>query len=288
MQRDSEVVKHVDAPQVTHEISEVFHSIQGEGVLTGTPSTFIRYAKCNLACAWCDAAYTWKGNVVSVPMDTAELAAACEGTRHVVITGGEPTIAPGFPDLVKALRYAGHHITVETNGTQHPDTVDPDWRVKLWSVSPKLGSSGQRDKLDRNAVAGYALGRSTKVPHVQLKFVIDSESDLDEAIELLDSIHQPRYLRGTGIPIIFQPNGLMHSAQVMIDGHRELTDQGVRKAGKVVATAGGIVDVELQTPYMDRVRELYDMVLSRDDLDGYDVRVMTQAHKWAWGVLRGH
>ena len=40
-------------------LSEIFYSIQGEGVSIGRPSVFLRTALCNLKCKWCDTPYTW-------------------------------------------------------------------------------------------------------------------------------------------------------------------------------------------------------------------------------------
>ena len=38
---------------------EIFASVQGEGPSMGMPVAFMRLSRCNLACVWCDTAYTW-------------------------------------------------------------------------------------------------------------------------------------------------------------------------------------------------------------------------------------
>ena len=86
-------------------IAEVFYSLQGEGELTGVPSVFIRASGCNLRCAWCDTPYaSW--NPEGTQQTVEQLLCAVEAhpvARHVVITGGEPMIAPGIRDLAREL-----------------------------------------------------------------------------------------------------------------------------------------------------------------------------------------
>ena len=42
------------------QLAEIFYSIQGEGMWTGTPAVFVRLAGCNLACGFCDTDYSLK------------------------------------------------------------------------------------------------------------------------------------------------------------------------------------------------------------------------------------
>ncbi len=119
-------------------IAEVFHSLQGEGILTGMPSGFIRFAGCNLRCAWCDTKYaSWYPETEPWTKETVLAEIAKYNTRYVVITGGEPTIHPQLLELTQELRALGKHITVETNGTTFREGVACD----LISMSPKLKHS---------------------------------------------------------------------------------------------------------------------------------------------------
>ncbi len=112
-------------------------SVQGEGILAGTPSSFVRLTGCNLRCVWCDSpdsSWTPRGERHLLE----ELVTWCgKGPRHVVVTGGEPLLSPGVGGLTRALGEAGHHVTIETAGT-----VDqPDLHCDLMSLSPKLAHS---------------------------------------------------------------------------------------------------------------------------------------------------
>lgn len=124
-----------DAPSLP--IAERFVSIQGEGLLVGTPSSFVRVSGCNLRCAWCDSPTTsWTPSGVPTSID-ALVQWCAAGPRHVVVTGGEPLLFREVVTLCDALRGAGHHVTIETAGTVLQEGVSAD----LFSVSPKLSHS---------------------------------------------------------------------------------------------------------------------------------------------------
>src|SRR5579863_1058108 len=110
-----------DGPHRVHvlKISEIFYSIQGEGTLVGVPSVFVRTSGCNLRCTWCDTPYTsWQpeGEERSVGSIVDEVSSY--HASHVVITGGEPMIAPQIEELTEELAgRLAQHITIETAGT---------------------------------------------------------------------------------------------------------------------------------------------------------------------------
>lgn len=114
-----------------YRLVEIFESLQGEGRNTGRQCVFVRFAGCNLACPWCD---TDVAERFSVTLDEllAEVA-ACK-SKSVILTGGEPTVADGMPELVAALNERGYWIGVETNGSR-----DVDWLrfVDYVACSPK-------------------------------------------------------------------------------------------------------------------------------------------------------
>lgn len=173
-------------------ISEIFYSLQGEGSLTGVPSVFVRTSGCNLRCVWCDTPYTsWspEGEDHSVEDVLGEIKAF--GARHVVVTGGEPMIAPEIVALTAALREAGMHITVETAGTVYQPVV-----CDLMSISPKLTNSIPKEREggrwaaqhDRLRYQPHVLRRlMNDYPH-QLKFVVSAPEDLQEIAELRDEL----------------------------------------------------------------------------------------------------
>ncbi len=162
-------------------ISELFYSIQGEGILSGVPSVFIRTSGCNLRCSWCDTPYTsWKAEGEHRTLDEIMTYVRSHSKSHVVLTGGEPMIAPETPELTRRLRAAGQHITIETAGTEFVE-VECD----LMSVSPKLAHSTPREGewTERHEALRYrpaTIRRLMDRCEYQLKFVVASESDLAE------------------------------------------------------------------------------------------------------------
>src|SRR5690348_3139656 len=99
-------------------IAEIFYSLQGEGSLIGVPSVFVRTSGCNLRCSWCDTPYTsWHPEGAEQSLDEILGQVAAYPARYVVVTGGEPMIAPEIVPLTERLRERGLHITIETAGT---------------------------------------------------------------------------------------------------------------------------------------------------------------------------
>lgn len=167
----------------------MFASLQGEGVLAGTPSFFIRTSGCNLRCVWCDTPYTsWEPEGRRVAVGELCAAARQAGLHHVVVTGGEPLLQRELAALTAALAEDGHHITVETAGTLVPPFI-----CHLLSVSPKTANSTpagswrrrhEQLRLQRGPLRALLAAH----PDYQLKFVVRDASDMPEIEELLDQI----------------------------------------------------------------------------------------------------
>jgi 7-carboxy-7-deazaguanine synthase len=167
-------------------IAETFASIQGEGVLAGVPSFFIRTSGCNLRCAWCDTPYTsWQPEGRRSRVRELLAAASAAGLRHVVVTGGEPLLQRELGELTRGLAANGHHITVETAGT-----VAPEFDCHLLSVSPKTSNSdpeGRFRERHRDLRTNLAPLRRllARHPEHQLKFVVAGEGDAGEILDIV-------------------------------------------------------------------------------------------------------
>ena len=179
---------------------EIFASLQGEGPSIGRPSVFVRLSRCNLACTWCDTAYTWRfagdnrphrdgvsfeRTANQVTLDEAEVATRIMalGQSRLVITGGEPLLqGPALARMVAALKAAqpALHIEIETNGTIAPHPA-LDGLVDQYNVSPKLAHSGNPADL---ALIPERLTAWAADPRAYFKFVVAEQSDLAEITTL--------------------------------------------------------------------------------------------------------
>jgi len=172
-------------------IAELFYSIQGEGSLVGVPSFFIRTSGCNLRCRWCDTPYTsWNPEGVDMSIEQIVDETRAHPARHVVVTGGEPMIAPEILPLTSRLREAGMHITIETAGTVfHPVACD------LMSISPKLANSTPQGEWsarhDRVRIQPEVLAELMSRYEYQLKFVVADPQDLEEIRALVETLEAP-------------------------------------------------------------------------------------------------
>lgn len=169
-------------------MSEVFHTIQGEGRFTGTPSIFVRFSLCPLRCRWCDTPYTsWDPEFELTTVDdvveqVVNIAPKC---RHVVITGGEPFAQKkALQWLCDRLQREQYHVTIETAAIV--------WQYlycSLLSMSPKLSTSTpygtpQEKNHEKHRLNHDVIKQMLNYYDCQVKFVADSPTDVDEIKQL--------------------------------------------------------------------------------------------------------
>ena len=186
-------------------VVEIFRSLQGEGILIGTPSIFVRTAVCNLHCIWCDTKYTWVPKLLErevirwlTPQEIADAVVDMTGNtvRNVVFTGGEPMLwwDRGLREAIRLLGSKGFFVEVETNGTIAPEGAENMWFLRF-NVSFKL-SNNRADSHEtriRPDVLRYfnkhiAQGISPFFERVTWKIVITSREDLDELLKIMDEV----------------------------------------------------------------------------------------------------
>lgn len=183
-------------------VNEVYGPVQqGEGKSAGKEVMFLRLSGCNLACVWCDTPYTW--NWIGTPfahpdkfdprkeshrMSAREvlikLRELSPDTKSVVVSGGEPLLQQkGLMELFILLNRLGYWIEVETNGTTAP-LPEFSFLVDQFNCSPKLSNSGP-DNLPIKREVPKALQTLSSLPKTTFKFVIITETDLKETLELV-------------------------------------------------------------------------------------------------------
>ncbi|MFT4026863.1 MAG: 7-carboxy-7-deazaguanine synthase QueE [Novosphingobium sp.] len=171
---------------------EIFASLQGEGPSIGKPSTFVRLSRCNLACVWCDTAYTWRFTGDNRPhqdglafdraenqvvLDEAEVAARIAelAPSRLVVTGGEPLLqGPALARMLALL--PDMHVEIETNGSVAPVPALAAM-VDQYNVSPKLKHSGNSVDIAQNP---ERLAAWRDEPKAWFKFVISTPQDVAE------------------------------------------------------------------------------------------------------------
>lgn len=166
-------------------VSEIFLSIEGEGIRAGLPSVFVRLHGCNLRCSYCDSMYAVEGDDFS-EMSVSDIVEAVNQYRvgRVTLTGGEPLIHKDVESLVLEL-LKNNEVNIETNGS-----------VDLYDILDAVESAKLRDKLiitmDWKSVHSEESNRM--VPHNilnlesqdVLKFVVGSEVDLRQMQDVLE------------------------------------------------------------------------------------------------------
>jgi 7-carboxy-7-deazaguanine synthase len=185
----------VSAESVTLLVSEIFESVQGEGPSAGEPAMFLRLARCNLHCRYCDTRYTWDFERFRFEDEVSErhIAELSEELRRsaagrLVVTGGEPLLQGRALAPLLALLPPALYVEVETNGTLAPEPALAE-RVDQWNVSPKLSNGGDPESL---RIRPAALAALLATERAYLKLVVGNTRDVVEAEALVVGTGWPR------------------------------------------------------------------------------------------------
>lgn len=236
-------------------VLEIFGpTIQGEGMVVGRKTMFVRTAGCDYSCAWCDSAFTWDG---SAKEDIERLTAeeiigrlqniGGQQFDHVTISGGNPALLKNLSELIEPLHERGIEVALETQGSRWQD-----WFTAIddLTISPKPPSSKMKTNwlvLDDIISRLQENGRGN---HTSLKVVIFNEEDLGYAEE----VHQ----RYPDVPFFLQV------------GNDDLDENQPEN---------------LASHLLTQYEWLIDQVVASSKLNR--VRVLPQVHALVWGNKRG-
>jgi 7-carboxy-7-deazaguanine synthase len=163
-------------------ISEIFYSIEGEGIQIGRLEIFVRLSNCNLNCKWCDTKYAKQDGK---EMEIQDILSEIEKypCKNISITGGEPLCQSNqLLDLLNKLKSSGYWVQINTNGTLFDQRIFE--LVDLVSMDCKCPSSGEESNLTiiEKTVALYDY-------KMQLKFVVSDKLDLDYAKQVIKRLN---------------------------------------------------------------------------------------------------
>lgn len=256
-------------------VLEIFGpTVQGEGMVIGQKTMFVRTAGCDYQCSWCDSAFTWDGsakNMIKMMQPDeiwAELKRIGEDRfSHVTLSGGNPALLPHMKGLISLLHGEGVVIAVETQGSKWQDWLTEIDQVTLSPKPPSSGMTTNWDVLDdiiekllrREARSSVSDSRNDSRNHslsnslsnsLSLKVVIFDEVDLAYAKEIHQRYPQVAMFLQVGNPDVQRMDIHNHASELL-----------------------------------SRYEELVDLVMSSSELN--DVRVLPQLHALVWGNKRG-
>ncbi|GAB4233103.1 MAG: 7-carboxy-7-deazaguanine synthase QueE [Chlamydiales bacterium] len=187
--------------QLTLNMIEVFHSVQGETSLSGYPTTFVRLAACNLRCSWCDTPYSF-GRGESTALETIIDRVEFFGAKHVCITGGEPLLQSNVHHLMRTLCTMGFVVSIETGGSLPIEDIDSRVKVILDIKCP--GSK----MCEKNRWENLQFLKEND----EVKFVVINEEDYQWALQVCKE-HQ---LFNHSSEILFSPVHNVMDAQLLV------------------------------------------------------------------------
>lgn len=230
-------------------VLEIFGpTIQGEGMVIGRKTCFVRLAACDYQCIWCDSKFTWDGSMKPTLMTPAEILAAVKDlvkdrADHITISGGNPALYKGLSDLVALFQENGFKVAIETQGSKWNEAL---LLIDEVTLSPKPPSSEMETDFEiLTDIVNRLKGRD-----VSMKVVVFNDEDLQYAEEI--------YTRYPALPLFVQVG----------NDQTESSDES--------GTAQYL---------LSRYSELVDKVVASSTLK--NVRVLPQLHALLWGNRRG-
>ena len=236
-------------------VMEIFGpTIQGEGMVIGQKTMFVRTAGCDYSCAWCDSAFTWDGTGKEdiVPMTPEEIWTELKekggkGFSFVTISGGNPGLLKNLDGLIVLLKEKNIKISVETQGSRWQDWFHD---IDELTISPKPPSSKMKTDFEVLDQIMQKLTHSRHDNHFSLKVVVFDKVDYFYA----KNVHK----RYPNVPFYFQVG----------NDDSATTD-----------------DRQLISELLKKYERLINRVIADDELD--DVKVLPQLHTYIWGNKRG-
>ncbi|ABK43155.1 Radical SAM domain protein [Magnetococcus marinus MC-1] len=166
----------------TYAICDIFHSIQGEATHTGLPMVFIRFSGCPLRCSWCDEPLhrqADKAEHLTLTQLRSRILELAPHTTNLLLTGGEPLMAPHLDRLVDYFKDQGYWIAMETCGEGGEIPAEVDWVT----LSPK------------NQLPQSLYERADEV-----KLVLGADADQSDKERLTQCHHPNLWLQPRALP----------------------------------------------------------------------------------------
>lgn len=178
-------------------ISEIFKSIQGEGLYQGQEQVFVRFYGCNIHCSFCDTKLSrYEEKTVEEVLTSILSFGNCD---NVSLTGGEPLLDADFlKALVVCLKEKGKIVHLETNGIIYENLKKVIDFVDIIAMDFKLPSSTMLANFWNEHEEFLKISAAKKV---FVKVVIGQytqEQDIYKTIEIIKSVNR-------NIPVILQP-----------------------------------------------------------------------------------
>lgn len=229
-------------------------TIQGEGMVIGQKTMFVRTAGCDYSCSWCDSSFTWDGTSKNETkmMEANEIweelrRLGGDGFSFVTISGGNPALLNQLNSLIQLLKEKNIKVCLETQGSKWQD-----WFLEVdeLTISPKPPSSKMVTNFPILDSIITNLKNNESKQSFCLKVVIFDDLDFEYAKEI--------YSRYEGVPFYLQ----VGNEHLSIDDELELTKILLKK---------------------------YEWLINKvmNDHDLKDVKVLPQLHTFVWGNKRG-